>query len=198
VPKGATLPELRRAAEECRGCPLWEGADHVVFGAGNPGAELMLVGEQPGDREDREGRPFVGPAGELLDEALASAGINRQAVYLTNAVKHFRHHVGPHGMRRIHDKPAVTHIVACHPWLDAERSLLTPRVIVCLGATAGRAVLGRPVKVTAERGRLLTGDEAALTLLTAHPSAVLRLRGKPGFEEAFDALVADLEVARDA
>lgn len=152
----------------------------------------MLVGEQPGDHEDRDGEPFVGPAGRLLDEALVEAGTRREKVYLTNAVKHFRYE--QRGKRRIHKKPDVHHIEACHPWLDAELEVVDPRVVVVLGATAGRAVLGRPVKVGAERGTLQQ-LESRQVLLTTHPSAVVRLRGEPSFPEAFAQLVNDLQVA---
>lgn len=192
------LAKLRESAEECRGCELWEGATHVVFSTGTAKAAMMLVGEQPGDREDREGAPFVGPAGKVLDHALAEAGIARDSVYLTNAVKHFRNHSAPRGKRRIHDKPSVAHILACHPWLSAEVDVVKPEVIVCLGASAGRSVLGRPVRITEERGEVFdspAGDGIRI-LLTTHPSALLRLRSTGGYEEAFDALVADLESAR--
>lgn len=201
VPDTTSLPALRSAAEDCRGCELWRDATHLVFSTGTVGARLMLVGEQPGDQEDRAGEPFIGPASHVLDEALEAAGIPRQDAYLTNAVKHFRFRTEARGKRRIHDKPAVAHIVACHPWLSAELDAVTPEVIVCLGATAGRSVLGRPVRVNAERGRMLEpapGTDGARVLVTTHPSAVLRLRGKPEWDEAFDRFVADLVVAREA
>jgi DNA polymerase len=159
---------------------------------------MMLVGEQPGDREDLEGEPFVGPAGRVLDDALESAGISRDDVYLTNAVKHFRFTRASGGKRRIHEKPGVAHIEACHPWLDAELRVVQPKVVVCLGATAARAVLGRTVRIGAERGKMLDvpqGLADARVLVTVHPSSILRLRGKDGWEEAFDQFVADLEVA---
>lgn len=192
VPADPTLQELQHAAPDCRGCELWKPATQVVFSEGPPTARLMLVGEQPGDHEDRDGEPFVGPAGRLLDEALVDAGTRRERVYLTNAVKHFRYE--QRGKRRIHKKPDVSHIEACHPWLDAELEVVDPRVVVVLGATAGRAVLGRTVKVGAERGTLQQLD-ARQVLLTTHPSAVVRLRGKPEFPEAYAALVGDLQVA---
>jgi DNA polymerase len=200
VPAGGGVTALREAAPACRGCELWEDATQVVFSAGGAGARLMLVGEQPGDREDREGTPFVGPAGRVLDEALEAAGIRRDDVYLTNAVKHFRHHPDPRGKRRIHDKPAVSHIVACHPWLSAELRAVRPRVVVCLGATAARSVLGRSVKITQERGQVMPGASAGdyAVVITTHPSALLRLRGEPGWEEAFDGFVGDLETAARA
>jgi len=161
----------------------------------------MLVGEQPGDVEDREGEPFVGPAGRLLDNALEAAGIERRDVYLTNAVKHFRHEV--RGKRRIHQKPAVEHIEACHPWLEAELAVVKPEVVVCLGSVAARSVMGRPVKITEERGRVMEAREQGLpssgsVIITSHPSAILRLRGldDPGpARVAMDNLVADLRLA---
>jgi uracil-DNA glycosylase len=166
----------------------------VVFSQGAARASLMLVGEQPGDREDVEGKPFVGPAGKVLDEALEAAGIARQVVYLTNAVKHFRHE--QRGKRRLHVKPELRHLVACRPWLEAEMAVVAPAVVVCLGASAGRSVLGRPVRIGAERGVVVPDSDPA-TVVTTHPSAVLRLRGKEGYVDAFDALVADLRVAAE-
>ncbi|MFF1875823.1 UdgX family uracil-DNA binding protein [Kitasatospora herbaricolor] len=200
VPHTLSLTRLRDAAHDCEGCELWRDATQVVFSAGTARARLMLVGEQPGDREDRTGEPFVGPAGRLLDEALDAAGIRRVDVYLTNAVKHFRHHTEERGKRRIHDKPAVAHIVACHPWLEAELAAVRPRVVVCLGATAGRAVFGRPVRVTAERGHVIAdpGPDIPSAVITVHPSALLRTRGDAGWDESFDALVRDLVTAREA
>lgn len=154
----------------------------------------MLVGEQPGDQEDRQGEPFVGPAGRVLDEALTAAGIDPAGVYLTNAVKHFR--FTPRGKRRIHEKPAAGHIVACHPWLEAELAAVRPELVVCLGATAARAVFGRDVRIGDVRGLVQPLPGAGCeVMVTAHPSAVLRLRGRDGWAEAFDALVADLRVA---
>jgi DNA polymerase len=199
LPERRTLATLREAVADCRGCELWRDARHVVFSQGRASAAIMLVGEQPGDREDAVGEPFVGPAGHLLDDALAAAGIDRGSTYLTNAVKHFRHHVS--GRRRIHDKPEVGDIVACHPWLEAELEVVRPQVVVCLGATAVRAVLGRPIPITRARGRRFDGPQSApdaSVFVTTHPSAVLRLRGKDGFDEAFDRLVEDLETAASA
>jgi DNA polymerase len=193
VPSRPTLRRLEEAAQECRGCELWRRATQVVVGSGSPKATLMLVGEQPGDREDREGEPFVGPAGRVLHEAMAQAGIAREDVYLTNAVKHFRFE--DRGKRRIHVKPDLAHMTACHPWLEAELAVVDPRVVVLLGATAGRAVLGRPVRIGAERGRLLDELPGRRTLVTTHPSAVLRLRGKPDRDDALAELAADLRVA---
>jgi uracil-DNA glycosylase len=196
VPSGNKGVELlEHAAQQCRGCELWRDATQLVFSSGAASAAIMLVGEQPGDREDLEGVPFVGPAGHVLSDALAAAGIDPARVYLTNAVKHFR--FTERGKRRIHATPEVGHITACHPWLDAELAAVAPDVVVCLGATAGRSVLGRPVRIGAERGTVLHADVGEV-VITAHPSAVLRLRGRDGWDEAFDALVRDLEVAKSA
>jgi DNA polymerase len=156
----------------------------------------MLVGEQPGDHEDREGQPFVGPAGQLLDRALDAAGIDEQNLYLTNAVKHFRHE--QRGKRRIHRKPELRHLIACHPWLEAEIAVVDPAVVICCGATAGRAVLGRPVHIGKERGVVLDELPDRATVITTHPSAVLRLRGHGDYDEAFGAFVSDLRVATEA
>jgi uracil-DNA glycosylase family protein len=200
VPARPDLAILRTAAVECHGCELWKNATQVVFSSGSAKARIMLVGEQPGDQEDRAGEPFIGPAGRVLDEALAAAGIPRSDVYLTNAVKHFRFKPDTRGKRRIHDKPGVVHIEACHPWLEAELDVVEPAVVVCLGATAARAILGRSVRIGAERGRMQVAPGLASSgvLVTTHPSAVLRLRGKPEWDEAFDGFVADLIIARDA
>jgi len=191
VPADGDVDRLRGAAPGCRGCELWADATQVVFSTGPADASLMLVGEQPGDHEDREGEPFVGPAGRLLDEALAAAGLSGPEVYLTNAVKHFRFE--ERGKRRLHKKPAVAHITACRPWLDAELAAVSPRVVVALGATAARAVLGHEVRITEVRGQVVARGPAVL--VTTHPSAVVRLRGRDGFEEAFTALVEDLRAA---
>jgi DNA polymerase len=200
IPATIRLGSLRSAAEECRGCELWHDATRVVFSEGKASATIMLVGEQPGDREDRAGEPFVGPAGELLDDALAEAKVDRKSIYLTNAVKHFRHHTSPSGKRRLHDKPGVVHITACHPWLAAELKKVAPEVIVCLGATASRAVLGRTVPISSVRGTRLDGPPDApdaAVFVTTHPSAVLRLRGKEEYAPAFDLFVDDLARAAD-
>ncbi|KAE8763942.1 UdgX family uracil-DNA binding protein [Georgenia thermotolerans] len=196
VPPEADVDGLRAAAPGCRGCELWADATQVVFSTGSDRARIVLVGEQPGDREDREGKPFVGPAGRILDDALEAAGIDPGGVYVTNAVKHFRFQM--RGKRRIHKTPGVAHVEACLPWLEAELAAVRPGVVVCLGATAGRAVLGREVRVTAERGTPLSRpgpDGEVRVVVTTHPSAVVRLRGRPGFDEAFDALVDDLRLA---
>ena len=196
VPDGASVTRLRKAAAECRGCELWEDATRVVFSAGPPSASLVLVGEQPGDQEDRQGEPFVGPAGWLLSDALDRAGIDRREVYLTNAVKHFRHTM--RGKRRLHQKPELRHLVACRPWLEAELAAVDPDVVVALGATAGRAVLGRAVRVGAERGAVLEDPDGRRTVLTTHPSALLRLRDRAERDAALAALVDDLATAAAA
>jgi DNA polymerase len=196
VPDRASVTRLRKAAAECRGCELWEDATQVVFSAGSPSAALMLVGEQPGDQEDRRGEPFVGPAGRLLDDALEDAGIDRAHVYLTNAVKHFRHTA--RGKRRLHQKPELRHLVACRPWFEAELDAVDPDVVVALGATAGRAVLGRPVRVGAERGTVLESADGRRSVLTTHPSALLRMRDRTERDAAMAALVDDLVTAAAA
>jgi uracil-DNA glycosylase len=198
VPEHADIDELKRAAVDCRGCELWKPATQVVFSAGNPRAPLALVGEQPGDVEDRQGIPFVGPAGRLLQDALAEAGVPKEDVYVTNAVKHFR--FTERGKRRIHATPQVSHIRACLPWLEAEVKLVDPALIVCLGATAARALLGSSFRVTKQRGEVLelaTPVGVRPVLATVHPSAVLRATGDDQ-DEAFAGLVADLRTARDA
>ncbi|WP_350348993.1 UdgX family uracil-DNA binding protein [Agromyces sp. G08B096] len=198
VPPDADVAALRRAVPDCRGCELWRDATQAVFSTGSPEASVMLVGEQPGDREDREGEPFVGPAGRVLDDALAAAGIARADAYLTNAVKHFRFEL--RGKRRIHEKPAVGHLVACRPWLAAELRAVHPSVVVGLGATAARSLLGSPVRLGDLRGRVLPPPEGAPApvVLTQHPSAVLRVRDADERGAAFDALVADLAIAAEA
>lgn len=194
MPSDGDVDALRSAVHACRGCELWAPATQPVFSAGPDPAALMLVGEQPGDVEDRDGEPFVGPAGRLLDEALGAAGVDRSGVYLTNAVKHFRFE--ERGARRLHKKPGVAHVEACRPWLAAELARVAPGVVVCLGATAARAVIGHDVRVTEVRGTVVgeTGDGVPV-LVTAHPSAVLRLRGKEGYRAALDGLVEDLRRA---
>ena len=201
VPAGASLAELATAAEGCRGCPLWEPATQVVFGAGPPDARVVLVGEQPGDSEDLAGEPFIGPAGRLLDGALEEAGIDRSTTYVTNAVKHFKYRA--QGKRRIHATPDRWEVAACTPWLQAEMEVLRPEVVVLLGATAGKAVFGPSFRVTQSRGVLLpwppSGDEGRYgggqALATLHPSAVLRSDDR---DAARAGLVADLRVAAAA
>jgi DNA polymerase len=195
VPAGASLDELRDAAQGCRGCELWEGATQAVFSAGDPHARVVLVGEQPGDQEDRQGQPFVGPAGRLLVQAIDEAGISREATYRTNAVKHFRFTQSAPGKRRIHQTPDRIHIEACRPWLNAELALLDPDVIVCLGATAAKALLGPSFRVTKQRGEVFSREVvdggAGSVVATIHPSAVLRADNR---DVAYDGLVADLRV----
>lgn len=174
MPPIPTLPLLRKAAAACRGCRLWTIGTQTVFGEGPETARVLIVGEQPGDAEDREGRPFVGPAGQLLDSALEAAAIDRTEVYVTNAVKHFKWEKREGTKRRIHKKPGDREVRACYPWLDAEMVLLRPDVIVCLGATAAQALLGKDFRVTQQRGRAIPTDRSATVFATVHPSAVLR------------------------
>jgi DNA polymerase len=198
VPDGGDVEALRAAAPACRGCELWEPATHVVFSAGNPHGRIALVGEQPGDVEDRRGVPFVGPAGKLLQEALDEAGVNRDDVYVTNAVKHFR--FTERGKRRIHQTPELAHVTACRPWLTAELHAVDPELVVLLGATAAKALLGSTFRVTRQRGEVLERETPAGTrrlMATVHPSSVLRGPHEQR-EEAFAALVADLRVAAAA
>ncbi|MFG2719722.1 UdgX family uracil-DNA binding protein [Streptomyces sp. NPDC048416] len=209
VPARGGIPALRRAAADCHGCPLYADATQVVFGAGPATARLMLVGEQPGDQEDRAGEPFVGPAGRLLRRALDEAGIDVEQAYLTNAVKHFKFApVGEGRKRRIHKAPNLRELTACRPWLEAEVERVDPELVVALGATAGKSLLGNSFKVSESRGALLSlpsgaelpmsadgkgeADGSRHLLATAHPSAVLRAKDR---SEAFDGLVADLKVA---
>jgi DNA polymerase len=186
-----TLEHLALQAAGCRRCPLWEPATQTVWGEGPTTARIMLVGEQPGDQEDLHGRPFVGPAGRLLDRALAQAGLDRRLLYLTNTVKHFK--FKSRGKRRLHDKPLDAEILACVPWLEAEIARVKPALVVCLGATAARAQLGRAVRINEERGRLLEGSPRLL--LTFHPSYLLRLTDPAAASNAFAKLVADLRLA---
>lgn len=186
----ATLEAVREEAAGCRRCDLWEHATQTVFGEGASKAEVMLIGEQPGDHEDLEGRPFVGPAGRVLDEALAEAGIDRGLVYVTNTVKHFKYE--PRGKRRIHQRPNQTEIRACRPWLEAEVSLVEPKLIVCLGATAAQALLGANFKVTKRRGELVPSPLGPDAVATVHPSSILRAPDDAARETARQAFVADL------
>ena len=195
-PAEADLDQLREAAEGCRACPLWELATQTVFGEGPPTARLVLVGEQPGDKEDRAGRPFVGPAGRVLDEALGAAGIDRSVTYTTNAVKHFKYR--PAGKVRLHQNPAAREVAACRPWLDAELALIGPEVVVLLGATAGKAILGSAFRVTRDRGRFLDWPGPSRLLATIHPSAVLRAPDAEARAAASEGLASDLRVAASA
>ena len=190
------LERLRDAARSCQNCPLWENATQTVFGEGETRAAVMLIGEQPGDQEDLAGRPFVGPAGRLLDRALEAAGVDRSRVYVTNAVKHFKW--APRGKRRIHKKPSDREIDACHQWLEGEIAAVKPSVIVCLGATAAQAVIGRGFKVSVDRGRFIESPLAPVVFATLHPSALLRVVDELERERAFHAFVADLKLIHRA
>jgi uracil-DNA glycosylase len=190
IPEGATLPQLRVASQDCRGCDLWKDGTQTVFGEGRSKAEVVLVGEQPGDKEDIEGRPFVGPAGKLLDKALEEAGIDRTKVYVTNVVKHFKWE--QRGKRRIHKKPNMGEIRACRPWLDAELERLRPKAVVALGATAAQALLGKDFKVTQQRGELVQSDLAPLVTATVHPSSILRAPSEDDRAKAMAEFIADL------
>jgi uracil-DNA glycosylase family protein len=193
IPDRPTLKKLREAAAGCRACPLWKTGTQTVFGEGSPKAELVLVGEQPGDEEDVAGRPFVGPAGRLLDKALEEAGIDRKLAYVTNVVKHFKWQ--PRGKRRIHQKPNAAEVAACRPWLDAELALLKPKVLVCLGATAAQALLGRQFRVSKDRGVPVESDLAPVVMATVHPSAVLRSDDR---EQELALLIEDLRRVAEA
>jgi uracil-DNA glycosylase len=194
IPDRPGLRNLREAAAGCRACPLWKRGTQTVFGAGRRSAKVMLVGEQPGDREDREGKPFVGPAGRVLDEVLADAGIDRGDAYVTNVVKHFKWI--PRGKRRIHQRPNAEEITACRPWLEAELQVVKPRVMVCLGATAAKALLGSDFRVTRDRGKLVESDLAPIATGTVHPSSILRIDDADERRVARDELADDLrEVA---
>src|SRR3989440_1671337 len=189
VPERPSLPKLREAAAGCTACDLHKTGTQTVFGEGSASAEVVFVGEQPGDQEDLQGRPFVGPAGKLFDKALDDAGIDRAQVYVTNAVKHFKWKA--RGKRRIHQKPNWSEIAACHPWLEAEIAVVRPRVLVCLGATAAQALLGRQFRVSRQRGELVESALAEYVTATVHPSSILR--GEPSEREAeFQAFVGDL------
>jgi uracil-DNA glycosylase family protein len=192
LPPEPTLEAMRTAVQECRGCGLYAHATQAVFGEGPPSAEVMLIGEQPGDREDIEGHPFVGPSGRLLDAALDAAGIDRQRAYVTNVVKHFKWKKPAYGgKRRLHDKPNAYEIKACRPWLEAEIARVKPRILVCLGATAAQALLGDDFRVSRERGKVFATDLGPPAIATVHPSAVLRGDDR---EAEMAAFVADLKV----
>ena len=196
VPDRPTLANVRHAAKDCQACDLYKRGTQTVFGDGARKAELMLVGEQPGDQEDLAGQPFVGPAGRLLDRALADAGIDRASVYVTNVVKHFKWE--PRGKRRIHKKPNASEIAACRPWLDTEIHLVKPRAIVCLGATAAQALIGRQFKVTAHRGELVASPLAPIVLATVHPSSILRAPDDETRHEEMKRFTDDLRRVRNA
>lgn len=196
VPDHGGLSALQRASKECQGCDLWRNATQTVFGEGPPHPDVVFVGEQPGDKEDVAGQPFVGPAGRVLDEGLAAVGIDRRRCYVTNAVKHFKWERGS-GQRRIHAKPNQLEIQACRPWLEAELSVLRPRVLVCLGSTAAQALLGRTFRVTIHRGEWVQSTLAPHVLATVHPSSILRAPDEAARAEAMEAFIRDLRpVAR--
>jgi DNA polymerase len=186
------LDELREEAAGCRACPLWQTGTQTVFGEGGARAKVMFVGEQPGDQEDKQGRPFVGPAGRLLDEGLELAGIERSATYVTNAVKHFKWTA--RGKRRIHAKPSWSEIAACHPWLEAELDVIRPEVLVCLGATAAQALLGKQFRVTKERGTWVESELAPHVTATIHPSSILRQRTDEDRHREMKSFVNDLKL----
>ena len=191
-----SIEQLRRQARNCRDCPLWANATQTVFGAGDPHGRVMLVGEQPGDEEDKKGLPFVGPAGRLLDRALEAAGIEREHLYVTNAVKHFKWQL--RGKRRLHKTPAQREIEACHQWLEREVKVIQPHVIVALGSTAAKAVISKDFKVSVQRGQLVPSALAPYVFATFHPSALLRLREAEERETAFRQLVEDLRLINKA
>ncbi|UFS70757.1 UdgX family uracil-DNA binding protein [Geomonas sp. RF6] len=192
VPRGGTYDDVRTAAAGCRACPLWTTGTQTVFGEGEVTSRLILVGEQPGDSEDRKGHPFVGPAGRVLDQALERAGIDRGDAYVTNVVKHFKWVAV--GKRRLHQKPNAREIGACLPWLDAEIELIRPRVLVAMGATAAQALLGKEVLVTRDHGRFLPSNLAPFAMATTHPSAILRTETDEARQAALDAFVEDLRL----
>lgn len=194
LPERRSLAALRSAAAGCRGCPLWKDATQTVFGEGPAKARMMLVGEMAGDREDLAGRPFVGPAGRLLDDALDAAGIERGDAYVTNVVKHFKW--TPRGKRRLHKKPNAAEIEACRPWLETEIELVKPRVLVCLGSTAAQALIGKSFRVSRDRGRFVESPLAPRVTATVHPSSLLRIRERVERDTAMAQLVSDLATAR--
>jgi DNA polymerase len=194
VPKTRSLDSLRQAAKICQGCDLYLNATQTVFGEGPGHARVMMIGEQPGDLEDRKGAPFVGPAGRLLDKALVEAHLPRGEVYVTNAVKHFKWIW--RGKRRLHQKPSIRQVGACRPWLEAELQLVQPKIVVCMGATATQAVIGKPVPITKERGKFMDSDFAKLTFVTIHPSAILRQRDKDEQEHEFGRFAAEMKLVQ--
>lgn len=195
VPKKPTIENLRDAARKCKACDLWKNATQTVFGEGDSRPSLMLIGEQPGDKEDIAGHPFVGPAGRILDEALEAAGIDRKQVYVTNAVKHFSWMPAERGKRRIHKKPRYSEIEACRPWLDAEIAATKPQVIVCMGATAAQALFGREFSVMRDRAKFVPSLLAPYIMATVHPSSILRAQDEESRREQKEAFIADLRIA---
>ena len=194
IPLNPTIRRMESASKTCRGCDLWKNATQTVFGEGAPKARMMFVGEQPGDQEDLQGHPFVGPAGRILDRALSEAGISRDEVYVTNAVKHFKSE--PRGKRRIHKKPSAGEVEACRPWLEAEIRAVRPEIVVCLGATAAQSLLGRGFKVMTSRGQVMPFPLAQFAVATVHPSAILRMRDDESRHSAMRDFVKDLKQVR--
>ena len=195
LPDDRSLDALKEAAAGCRACDLWQKGTQTVFGEGPPQARVVMVGEQPGDQEDRVGKPFVGPAGQILDQALEAAGIDRSLVYVTNVVKHFKWE--PRGKRRLHQRPDREEVAACLPWFEAEVAAVQPRVIVCLGATAAQALLGSDFRVTRQRGQLLASTLGPPIMATVHPSSILRAADEPSRRLAMDQFIADLRLIRE-
>jgi uracil-DNA glycosylase family protein len=194
LPPKRTLKALREAARFCKGCDLYKNATQTVFGEGPEDASVMFVGEQPGDYEDKAGRPFVGPAGRLFDKALAEARLPREEVYVTNAVKHFKW--TPQGKRRKHQKPLMREVMACKPWLEAELELVQPKIVVCMGATAAQAILGKPVLITKERGKFIDSNAGFATFITVHPSAIYRHPSKEDQEKEYRRLVTEMKMVQ--
>jgi len=194
IPSTPTLPTLQQAAEHCTGCDLYQRATQTVFGEGAAHAKVVFVGEQPGDQEDVQGHPFVGPAGRLLDKALVEAGIARNEVYITNAVKHFKWE--PQGKRRKHKRPSAGEVAACRPWLASELNVIHPRILVCLGATAAQSVLGKVVRINETRGRFMKSTWAPTTVITIHPSSIFRHREREQQEAEYRQFVEDLTLVR--
>jgi DNA polymerase len=195
LPDDRSLDALKEAAAGCRACDLWQKGTQTVFGEGPPQARVVMVGEQPGDQEDRAGKPFVGPAGQILDQALEAAGIDRSLVYVTNVVKHFKWE--PRGKRRLHQRPDREEVATCLPWFEAEIAAVQPRVIVCLGATAAQALLGSDFRVTRQRGQLLASTLGPPIMATVHPSSILRAADEPSRRLAMDQFIADLRLIRE-
>jgi DNA polymerase len=189
-----TISALRTTAMNCKACDLWKTGTQTVFGEGPSNAQIMFVGEQPGDQEDRAGHPFVGPAGKLLDQALEQAGIEHSKVYLTNVVKHFKWVAAARGKKRIHKKPRYSEIRACRPWLDAELRVVRPKILVCLGSTAAQSLLGRDFSVTRQRGQLVASPLAPLVMATVHPSSILRAPDQNARHQQMQAFVNDLRI----
>jgi DNA polymerase len=194
LPEKQTPESLRQAAKTCRGCELYKNATHTVFGEGPSRADLLLIGEQPGDQEDRQGHPFVGPAGRMLDKAFSDAAISREQVYVTNAVKHFKWVW--RGKRRLHQKPSIREVIACKPWLEAEVAAIRPKIVVCMGATAALSFLGRPVLITRERGKFMPSETGAIAFITIHPSAIYRHGEKDEQEQEYRRFAAEIKLVK--